>query len=64
MFNFKETFSSLRKSLDGMEQDFSEAFTESSCGITITNNNGHIVIVGKIKTLNVNGVTVQSVPKP
>lgn len=54
MFNFSKVFTAMR----GVETAIDEEFANMKEDITITNNNGYIVIVGKIKSVNVNGTIV------
>lgn len=43
---------------DAMDEDAFDGLVDSNHGeISITNNHGHIVIVGRVLSLNVNGIT-------
>jgi len=59
VFNWKETFASFRTSIDDAEKMVSEATENIAGGVTITNNNGHIVIVGPIKSLRINDEVIK-----
>jgi N-acetylneuraminic acid mutarotase len=58
-------FEDVEKVVDSVDEDDAEwqkgnsSSYQSSGGTTITNNNGHIVIEGKVKSLKVNGVDVE-----
>ena len=60
MFNWKETFQSVRSSIDEAERIVSEVHEQTAGGVTITNNNGHVVIVGPVKSLRLNNEVLKS----
>lgn len=62
IFSFKETFASFRSMLDDAEKTFSEVNEQCAAGVTITNNNGHVVIVGPVKSLRVNDTSISLNP--
>lgn len=51
---FKTTFRSARKMIDDAERIVSEVHEQTAGGVSITNNNGHVVIVGPVRSLRVN----------
>lgn len=60
---FSKTFKSMDATFASLGEEMDEAMADvekqTSGGVTITNNNGHVVIVGKIKSLRVNEQIVE-----
>ena len=56
---FKNTFEPLNVLHDTMDKDMDKVFSSISGDVTITNNNGHIVIVGKVKSLRINDKAIE-----
>lgn len=57
-------FDSFRSMVNDAEKMTSEIEHQFAAGISITNNSGHIVIVGPVKSLRVNDAVIDCKPTP
>jgi hypothetical protein len=55
--SLEKVFDKMGETFEEMGNAFAEMEEDNEDDVTITNNRGHIVIVGKVVSLNVNGVT-------